>query len=502
LSSPGTIAPRVEALFAEGNQHMAEGDAAAAQRCFEAALAWAPDVPELHANLALLLDQIGQDEAAERHYRTALAHRPDLPEVHLNLGALLARQKRFGGAEASLSLALRLRPHDAASWTNLGVLYAALQRDAAAEACHRRALALAPDLHKAAFNLAYVLLRQARWDEGWPALEGRASYAPLAAHLAAVPRWQGEPLRGRSLLLGFEAGQGDMVMACRYVAVLRALGAGPITLLCHPSLKRLCTSLLQPPADEVIAFDEPVPTEGWDLWAPMLSLPGLCGTTSSAVPADLPYLQVPADWALAAQAWLTAAWPVHTPPGALPQQPASRPLRVGLVWRGNPAFENDADRSLPDLRCLAPLGAAVRQAGCAVQFISLQKGAGEADALAPPAELHGLLVPTAWLDDFVGTAALVAQLDLVISVDTAVAHLAGALGRPCWLLLPDYKCDWRWLTGRTDTPWYPAVMRLFRQARLGEAGGRWEPLIEQLASELVRWAASHPAHVPDGLDEA
>ncbi|MEX8493900.1 tetratricopeptide repeat protein [Sphaerotilus sp.] len=445
---------------------MAEGDAAGAEACFRQALQIDANVPELHANLALLLDQQGRMPSAEDHYRQALALRPDLPEVHLNLGTLLLCSKRFDEAEAALHHALSMRPNDAASWTNLGVLHACLKRDWAAEACHHRALSLDPSLDSAAVNLAYVLLRQGRWAEGWPALERRPSSAALAVHFAAVPRWQGEPLDGRSILLGFEAGQGDMIMFLRYVGEVRARGAGAITLLCHPSLKRLCRELLCPAVEHVIAFNDPVPRVGWDCWSPLMSLPGLCGTTPDRVPAALPYLQVPDACIDAARAWL-------------PERPhgGPAPLRIGLVWRGNPAFENDAARSLPSLATLAPLGAAAHEAGWAVQWVSLQKGMGEDEAQTPPAEFRQWCCPSAHLNDFVDTAAVVAQLDLVIAVDTAVAHLAGALDRPCWLLLPDYKTDWRWLTAREDTPWYPG-MCLFRQAE-GEA---WVATVARVAA--------------------
>jgi len=175
------------------------------------------------------------------------------------------------------------------------------------------------------------------------------------------------------------------------------------------------------------------------------------------MPAAIPYL--------AAEPELVRLWT-----GRLPQQG----LRVGLAWKGNPDFENDADRSLPSLATLAPLAAAG-----AVHFVSLQKGPGEDEALNPPAGMS-LYAAGPQLRDFADTAAVIANLDLVISVDTAVAHLAGAMGKPCWVLLPDYRCDWRWLTGRNDTPWYP-FMRLFRQS----AAGDWAPVIDAVRRELA-----------------
>jgi hypothetical protein len=206
-----------------------------------------------------------------------------------------------------------------------------------------------------------------------------------------------------------------------------------------------------------------MPAEGWDCWTPMLSLPLHCGTRLNSIPATLPYLQAMPE--------RRARWQARLP---------TQGLRVGLVWKGNPRFENDADRSLSGLELLAPLGAVA-----GVQFISLQKGEGEDQARHPPAGLS-LLHLGSEIEDFADTAAIVAGLDLVICVDTAVAHLAGALGRPCWVLLPHYKTDWRWLEGRSDSPWYPGLLRLFRQG----PGEDWTAVVEEVRLALADWAAS------------
>jgi hypothetical protein len=188
-----------------------------------------------------------------------------------------------------------------------------------------------------------------------------------------------------------------------------------------------------------------------------MSIPYYCGTRIDSIPAPIPYLS--ADPALIAK-WSRLR--------------SLSGLRVGLAWKGNRLFENDADRSLPSLDLLAPLGTV-----SGVQFISLQKGSGEEEAQSPPAGFSVLHVG-AKLQDFADTAAVIANLDLVISVDTAVAHLAGSMGKTCWVLLPDYRTDWRWLTERTDTPWYPNHMRLFRQA----SDGNWAPVITAIVAAL------------------
>lgn len=465
---------QAESFFYEGAACM-DTDPVLAQACFRRALECAPDLMQAHANLGLLLEAQGALEEAAVSYRRAIALNPDQPEPYVNLGGLLARGKQFAQAEQSYHQALHLNPESPGVWSNLGALYAALRQDAEAEGCYRHGLALDPAHAKTRFNLACLLLRQGQLEEGWQALEARDWYGALAQRLP-MPRWQGESLVGKSVLMGFEAGHGDMIHMVRYAAVLKARGAARITLLCHPALKRLFASLHA--VDQVLGFDEPLPVDSghpgapWDVWTPPFSIPFHCQTRLDSIPAQLPYLHAPAPEC--------AKWA---------QQLPANGLRVGVVWRGSPQFENDADRSLPSLDVLAPLGAVA-----GVCWVSLQKGAGEDEALCPPANMP-VLPLGAQAHDFADMAALVACLDLVISVDTAVAHLAGALGKPVWLLLPDYMTDWRWLDDRADSPWYPGVMRLYRQSSAaGEVGG-WAPVVDAVRDDLARFA-SNPSCEP------
>jgi hypothetical protein len=443
--------PHAEALFFDGTQRLSAGDTLGAETCLRAALALTPTLAEAHANLGLALEARGALAEAAESYRTAIAHNPTLPQTFVNLAGVLLLLRQLEDAEVACAQALRLRRDDPDTWCNLGAVYARMGLEIESEEACREAIHLDPQHAKARFNLAYLLLRQGLWEEGWAQFESRDWYAALARRVAC-PRWQGEPLAGRSVLVGFEAGHGDMLQFGRYCAELKARGAGHVTLLCHPPLKRLLATLAG--VDALVGFDENVPPT--DCWTPLLSLPYYCGTRLDTIPAALPYLH--------AEAALVAAW--------APRLPATG-LRVGLVWKGNPRFENDAERSLPHLHMLGPLAAVA-----GVSFIGLQKGAGE-DESAP--WLATALGPQ--IHDFADTAAIVAQLDLLISVDTAVAHLAGALGTPCWLLLPDYLPDWRWLTQRSDTPWYPEAMRLFRQP----AGGGWGPVVEEVTAALGGW---------------
>lgn len=451
-----------EALFFEGNRQMAAGDLAQAESSFRAALQHAPDFAEAHANIAYLLERSGELAEAEKHDRLSIAADPGIAQTRINLGALLAGQKRFDEAEAEYRDAIDLKYDSASAWSNLGVLQAARRQDDVAEASFRRAMWLDPDYALAKFNFSYLLLRQGRFAEGWQCLESRNWYSGLQAMLAC-PRWQGDSLAGKSILIGIEAGLGDMIQFCRYAALLKERGAARIGLMCHPGLKTLMASLAD--IDLVVAVDEPLPRIAWDCWTPLLSLPFHCQTRIDSIPAELPYLS--------ADRRKVEAWGARLRDAA-----ESGPLKVGLVWKGNPRFENDADRSLPDLGVLAPLGDVP-----GVRFFSLQKGAGEDEAANPPAGLCMTdLAPD--IADFSDTAAIVANLDLVVSVDTAVVHLAGALGKPCWILLPDYKTDWRWLDGRSDSPWYPGVVRLFRQKTMGD----WAGVVAEVRVALERLA--------------
>lgn len=453
------------ALYRLGEQQMQAGQLGPAAQAFRQAIALDAQFAEAHANLGYVLDQGGDHAEAEDCYRTALQLAPGNATLHLNLGALLALQKRHAEAEASYAAALALEPESSAVWSNLGALNLNLKNEETAKACLRQAVALDPANARARFNLAYLQLRHGHFEEGWALFEARDWYRAMEQQLA-FPRWQGEDLAGLTLLVTYEAGHGDVIQFCRYIPLLKALGAAHITLLCHPALKSLLRSLNG--LDAACGFDEALTPQPFDYWMPLMSAPHYLGTRADKVPAQLPYLHAEPD--------LRAQWA-----GALPAPGA---LRVGLVWKGNPQFENDSDRSLPHLQSLAPLW---RVPG--VDFVSLQKGAGEAE-VAPFQAQPPLTELGSRMQDFADAAAIVAQLDLVISVDTAMAHLAGALGKPCWLLLPWYMTDWRWGAEGSGSLWYPGVMRLFRQGPDGD----WAPVIADVALALME--RSRPQHTP------
>lgn len=454
-------------LFAQSSEAMGARHFDIAESLLIDALLLDPDMAEAHANLAWLLDRRGSMTEAVRHYQLALELQPDNARIHLNFGALMAELKFVHAAEVAYRKALQVDPDLPGTWCNLGALLAQHRRDAEAETSLRQALALDASHTGAHFNLACLLLRQGRYAEGWQHLEFREWYQPIVTRLRCQ-RWQGEPLTGLSLLVVYEAGMGDVIQFCRYVPLLRAQGAAQVDVLCHPALKALLHTL--DGVGDVFGFDDDTAASDWDHWVPVLSLAGHLGTELHSIPAQLPYLRAPQ--VLGAH-WRTRIQQVSPGPA----------LRVGLVWQGNPAFENDAERSMASLEVLQPLWEVP-----GVQFFSLQKGPGEPQVALYQAS-QPLIDLSADLHNFADTAAAVAALDLVITVDTAVAHLAGAMGQRCWVLLPSFMTDWRWLENRTDSPWYPGAVQLFRQPW---AAG-WAPVVAQVATALREHVAATQA---------
>jgi len=434
------------AWFAQALAYMRIQQWDEAERALREALGSAPEYAEAHCNLGYVLEQLGKVEAAEAAYRQSFELAPALLNAALNLGVLLQSQSRFDEAESIYRQAIHHHPDQASPWSNLGILYTALQRDQEAERCHRHALMLAPDYRKARFNLSYLLLRQGRFDEGWECLEARG-LTPHAG-LVTAPRWQGESLSGKTLLLICEGGHGDAIHFCRYAILLQQQWSVRLHVVCPPALQRLFA--MQDVFEQ--AWMNPGQVQ-CDFWCPLLSLPGLLGTRVDNIPADVPYLTVSSDFV---QQWREIL-PVNH-------------MKVGLVWQGNHKFENDSDRSLPGLACLMPLSK-LRD----VHFIRLQQEPASQQA----ADMIELIDLPDEMVDFADMAAVIAGLDLVISVDTAAAHLAGALGKPCWVMLPHYMADWRWMTVREDSPWYPSL-RLFRQSVRGD----WVGVVNRIAQAL------------------
>lgn len=433
-----------------------------AEQAYLEAVRVKPEYPDPHNNLGVLYKGRGQLEAAEVAYRRALELRPEFPEALNNLGVVCKTRGQLTEAEAFYRRAVALRPQYAEAHNNLGVVYKETRRPVEAEAAYREALALRPDYADARWNLGLLLLSLGRYREAWPCYESR--YHPKRMEAVSVappfpfPQLQrNDELAGKSLLIWPEQGYGDAIQFARFLPQMKALGVRHITLFCPPVLGELLATA--PGADQVI-WDGAQLTQH-DYWAFSLSLPYYCHTSLGTLPAA-PYLHAPAE---RLEAWR--------------ERLAGPGFKVGLVWKGNPEHKNDTHRSLPGLPTLAPLWEVP-----GTRFFSLQKGADEAAAAQPPAA-QPLTALGGDIRDFADTAAILSQLDLVICVDTAVAHLAGALGKPCWLLLSDHDTDWRWLKLRNDSPWYPEVLRLFRQPE----EGNWATVMAQVKTALTRAVA-------------
>ena len=447
-----------------------------------------PDLADGHNNLANGLKRQGNTEEAMIEYRKAIACRSDYAEAHNNLGAALHEKGRFDEALAELAQAIRIRagypeahnnmgnvlqdlgrpeeaiqsyrkaitarPKYADAHYHLGVALRSLNRLGEAMTEFRTALELRPMYAEALWAVGFLMLLQGDFHNGWRALEARLqlSYKPLLFDLAESA-WDGSSLQGKTILVYGEQGLGDNIQFIRYVAMVRARG-GNVVIACPSPLKRLIQTSFG--IEHIATERDPVPLG--DVRIAMLSLPRIFQTTLETIPAQVPYLGViPA---------LAERWR---------QRLASVPERfkVGLVWAGNRLHLNDRNRSVP----LADFAAIARLPG--VRLISLQKGSASADIVTAGVDI---LDWTAELSDFADTAALVANLDLVISVDTAVAHLAGAMAKPTWTILP-FAPDWRWMLNRADSPWYP-TMRLFRQP----APNDWATPLRLITEELTRLA--------------
>ena len=408
--------------------------------------------PEVLFFLANALQARGMLDEAIETYRKSLAYAPGVAQAHANLGAALKQAGRSEEAVVECRRALMIQPSSPEAMNNLGGILQDQGQFAEAMQTFRNLLATQPNFAEARMSLGLALLLQGEFKEGWPAYEARRQIRRIARDFGfAQPYWDGSPLGGRTILLASEQGFGDTIQFARYAPLVAARG-GQVVLQCKPELKRLLTG--QCGIEQVFSPGDPVPA--FDVWCLLMSLPHLMETTLETVPAQVPYL--------APDPWLVRIW-------AERMKNETPGLKVGLVWAGGPHNKNDRVRSI-SLAALAPLANVP-----GVRFYSLQKGPASEQARALP---QGMQL-TDWspeLHDFADTAALVANLDLVISVDTAVAHLAGAIGKPVWLLIP-LSPDFRWLLNRADSPWYP-TMRIFRQP----ARGDWSSVIGHVTNAL------------------
>jgi len=457
------------------------GDAEGAAACFEALIRLEPDRAGAHVNLGIVRQQQGRLADALALYERAVALKSTMPEAWINLGALLLQLQRLDEAETALATAFRLAPKEIAAQLNLGnlrleqgrvdeamALYQTvlatdpnhvaatlnlgralkeLGRPADALRQYRQAEALAPNNPTVQWNLGVCRLLLGDWLRGWQGFEARFAADAVAPTGITGPAWTGNPVD--TLLIHAEQGLGDTIQFVRFASLAKAQGVDRIVLAAQAPL----TELMQGVAgiDLVVPRDGPLPP--YDAQIAMMSLAGVLKATGATLP-PAPYL--------AADPARVAAW----------EQKLGSGFKVGLVWQGHRQHRNDRNRSLP-ATALFPLLAVPD-----VTWFSLQKETPDLTALPGVVDLSDDLT------DFGETAAAIMALDLIIAVDTAVAHLAGALGKPVWLVLP-FAPDWRWLMGRSDSPWY-ASARLFRQAERGV----WSGPVNAMKTALAKLIAT------------
>lgn len=471
------------ALKERGRLLYERGELAAALACYDGCLAVTSDDAETHARRGLALRDLKRFDEAFAAYDRALALKPDFIDAVVARGNVFYQMGRFGEALAEYERATAMQPDFAYGLNNRGNALVELNRhdealkdyDAAvagtpfasalvnrgsalrylghideAMASFDRAIVLEPNMPEAHWNRALLCLTLGDYDRGFEGYEWRWRGATeLVPRGFAQPQWRGEDISGKTIFLHAEQGFGDSIQMLRYLPLVKAKAARIVL-----ELPDLLMPLLGPMAEGVIVLNRGTPLPPFDVHCPLMSLPLAFGTRVETIPANIPYLRTPVE--------RLETWRARLPRTDKP--------RVGLVWSGKPSHKNDHNRSIP-LAKLAPL---IAMPG--VSFVSLQREYRDTD-LPTLAHLNLERIDEA-LNDFADTAAALEQCDLVIAVDTAVAHLAGGLGRPLWVLLSHIQ-DWRWLRDRADSPWYPSA-RLFRQPR----DGNWDPVIAALSREL------------------
>jgi tetratricopeptide (TPR) repeat protein len=452
----------VPAHFAMGRLFEAEGRWSEAEACYREVVRLDPVHAQGHTNLGCALHLQDRIPEAVACYRRALQLEPGQPVALRNLALAAGGRDELCEALQGFERHLREHPRDAHAHCQVGHLHSHLGNFRESLAAYERAIALAPELPEFRLARAQLLLLLGDFATGWREYEWRWKVPDLNGPMLRFPhpRWDGGPLDG-TLLVHSEQGFGDLFQFVRY-ATLAAERCARVIVECKPALAELMAGV--PGVAQVVHEGEPLPP--FDAHIPPIAFPFTFGTTLDTVPWRGPYIN--------ADAQRVAAWATRVAASS------ARPRKVGLVWAGNPGNRSDRERRV-ELRQLGPLGQVP-----GTTFFSLQKGADAAQLAGVPTGMHFVDL-TGDIHDFSDTAALIAQLDLVIAIDTSVAHLAGAMGRPTWLLLP-HSPEWRWLLDRSDTPWYPS-MRLFRQ----EGQGDWSAPVERVAAELRKWTAADPA---------
>jgi Tfp pilus assembly protein PilF len=450
-----------KALNNLGNVLASQGRHGEAVAALRSAIVVQPDYTEAHFNLGVWLHKVGRLDEATDAYRKALRLKPDFIEALSNLGAALQDLERLAEAEAIYRACLVRQPHYPRAHLNLGVVLKQQDRIAAAIDAYRQALALETNYPLAHVNLAHVLLHSGAFEEGWREYEWRwqGGVEGLIPRYPSGRQWNGQDLAGRTMLLHAEQGLGDTLQFVRYAASFARRGASVIVEVQAP-LARLLSG--QPGIHAVATMGKDIPS--FDYHLPMMSAPYALKTGLDSIPADIPYVTPSPE--------LVTAWGRRL--ARLPGR------KVGVVWAGDPR-PHDYRLTAADRRrsiALSRMTSLLSLSG--VSFVSLQKGASATQQNDLPPELRPLDVMDD-VADFADTAGVIANLDLVISVDTSVVHLAGAMGKPVWILSRFDGC-WRWLAERDDSPWYPTA-RIFRQTTPDD----WNSVMDRVILRLRDW---------------
>jgi Tfp pilus assembly protein PilF len=456
----GCLPDRSDIIYNFGVFCQAYGDLERAVALWQRAAALNPAMQEVHYNLGKAFSQLNQMDRAETSYRQALTHAPTDAQTLYNLGNLRFQQDDFEGAEELFRKAIRARPSWDAPWVNMGMTQSRLGRYSKAETCFCEALNLNPGNADAHWNRSLLLLTTGNYEDGWLEYEWRFErdeWQSFYPYRHRVPRWSGRPFAGKRLLVHDEQGLGDALQFLRFLPMVKELG-GTVVFETNPRLIELLKDT--DGADEVVPRPETgFPVVSYDMYVPLLSLPALFGITWQTVPNRTPYLK--------ANRTLSASW--------AQKLTSISGFKIGICWQGNPAYKADRQRSVP-LKYFAPL-AKIED----IALISLQKIHGLEQLSEMPSDTAIMDLGRVLDEDtgvFMDTAAVMQNLDLIITSDTAIPHLAGALGVPVWLVLPQPP-DWRWGLNGDHYPWYP-TMRVFRQRNAGD----WEDLFETVCDAV------------------
>ncbi len=464
LAESGKVDPEdANANYYLGNLLKDQGKYDEALTCYNNALRQNPDFAEALNNMGLVLQAKGDQSAAEAAFARALAVSPGLSAVHNNIGNCRLRQGQMEAALACFRKAVEITPDSSEAWNNLGETYYRLQRLDEAEAAYRKALEIRPGADETELNLGILLLLRGDFENGWKFYEKRWAMPAIQANRPRFkqPEWLGEPLDGKTLLIYVEQGMGDNLQFVRYLKILRErYPESRIYYWCLRPLFRLFSVYAAECGVELLPETIPGGVPPIDYHVALLTIPERLGTTLQTIPAEVPYLKPPAE--------LVEHWGRRLA--------GLQGKRVGLVWASGETYLFHMFRTMR-LKQLKPL---LEVPG--ISWVSLQKGSGVSQIAAEG--LSDLVLDL--MDeaaDFADTAAIIANLDLVISVDTSVPHLAGAMGAPVWLM-DRFDTDWRWLLDREDSPWYPS-MRIFRQTSFGD----WDSVLPRVVSALEEWSS-------------